>query len=60
MAKVSCDVYGQIHEKFWFLFDHFVPLVILINVGTQNERTDAHSSNGTTQVALGYQQIDPK
>jgi hypothetical protein len=32
----------------------------LANVRTQDERTDAHSSNGTTQVAIGYQQIDPK
>jgi len=31
----------------------------LVNVGTQDERTDAHGTNGTTQVALGYQQIDP-
>ena len=56
MAKVSCDVYGQIHEKFWFLFEHFVPLVILINVGTQDERIDAHVPNNITQVATGYQQ----
>jgi len=34
--------------------------VDLVNVGTQDETTDAHSSNGTTQVAIGYQQIDPK
>jgi len=33
--------------------------VNLINIRTQDEQTDAHSSNGTTQVALGYQRIDP-
>jgi len=60
MEKVLCEVRGKIHEKFGFLLDHFVPLADLVNVGTQDERTDAHRSNNTTQVALGYQQIDPK
>jgi len=32
----------------------------LVNVGTQDERIDAHDSKNTTQVAIGYQQIDPK
>jgi len=31
----------------------------LINVGIQDEQTDAHGSNGTTQVAIGYKQNDP-
>jgi len=31
----------------------------LVDVGTQNEVTDAHGSKNTTQVALRYQQIDP-
>jgi len=30
------------------------------HIRIQDERKDAHSSNGTTQIALGYQQIDPK
>jgi len=59
MEKVLCEGYGKIHETFWFLFDHFAPMAKLVNFGTQNEQTDAHGSNGTTQVAIGYQQIAP-
>jgi hypothetical protein len=32
----------------------------LVDVGTQDERTVAHGSKNITQVAIGYQQIDPK
>ena len=59
MEKVLCDVYGKIDETFWFLLYHFVSMANLVNVGTQDEQTDAHGSNGTTQVAIGYQQKDP-
>jgi len=47
-------------ENNWFLLNHFVPMANLVNVGTQDERIDAHDSKNTTQVAIGYQQIDPK
>jgi len=60
VEKVLCDVYGKIDETFWFLLYHFVSMANLVNVGTQDEQTDAHSSKSTTQVALGYQQIDQK
>ena len=30
----------------------------LVNVGTQDEQTDAHGSNGTTQVAIGYRFVN--
>jgi len=26
VEKVLCDVYGKIHETFWFLLEHFVAM----------------------------------
>jgi len=60
MKNVLRDVYGKIQETFWFLLNHFVPMADFVNVGTHDERTDAHGSKNTTQVAIGYQQIDRK
>jgi len=44
------------HEIFWFLLYNFWMKPDLAHIRTQDERTDAHSSNNITQVATGYQQ----
>jgi len=51
---------GKWHEIFWFLLYIFFPMANLVNVGTQDERLNAHGSNNTTRVAIGYQINDPK
>jgi len=59
-SMVSCAWHEKWRKKTLFLLHNLNPKVNLANILDDYNVKQYSRSNGTTQVAIGYQQIDPK